>query len=207
MKKLLLISSLVAAAGFFPSLAAAQAVGKVISSTPITREVVAPRVTCTKAPDGREHCSNVNMTEGSAGGYLVVYEYAGKQYTVEMPSQPGATIELEVTPMPRGVASETRRQPRPVYSDSRIETRTEPRYTERVYSEPVYSSEPRVVDRVVVEPVYVDRPYYYSSPYYSSYYNPWYPILGVALGYSIGRHSNHHHGWRHHSHHRGHGRR
>lgn len=32
-------------------------------------------------------------------GYIVVYEYAGKQYTVQMPNDPGPTIRLQLTPV------------------------------------------------------------------------------------------------------------
>jgi hypothetical protein len=32
-------------------------------------------------------------------GYNVVYEYAGKQYTVQMPADPGPTLRLQLTPV------------------------------------------------------------------------------------------------------------
>jgi hypothetical protein len=208
MRKLPWMLSLATVAAGLSAAAAAQEVGKVISSTPITRESTAPRVVCSNDERGRESCRNVNMTDGASGGYMVEYEYKGKRYTTEMSSKPGATIELEVSATPRAGVVEQRTAPRPAptYVESAPEPRyVEPRYVERVYDEPTYSYEPR--ERVYVEqPVYVERRY--SYPYYSSYYNPWYPVLGVALGYSIGRswHGHHHHGWRGHSH-RGHGRR
>jgi hypothetical protein len=31
--------------------------------------------------------------------YNVVYEFAGKQYTVQMPQDPGPTVRLQITPM------------------------------------------------------------------------------------------------------------
>jgi hypothetical protein len=207
MKKLLLVSGLAAITGLLPLLAAAQEVGKVISSTPITREKTGPRVVCSQDMRGREQCSNVNMTEGSGAGYMVEYEYKGKRYTTEMPNKPGATIELEVAATPRSGVIESRTEPRSAPAPTYTEAAPEARYVEREYSEPAYSYEPVVRERVIREPVYIERPYYYSSPYYSSYYSPWYPVVGLALGYSVGRHWNHHHGWRHHHHHRGHGRR
>ena len=50
-----------------------------------------------------QRCSNQNFLENRTVGYNVVYEYAGKQYTVQMPQDPGATISLQVTPV--GAAS------------------------------------------------------------------------------------------------------
>jgi uncharacterized protein YcfJ len=32
-------------------------------------------------------------------GYNVVYEFAGKQYTVQLPKDPGTTIKLQITPL------------------------------------------------------------------------------------------------------------
>ena len=32
-------------------------------------------------------------------GYNMVYEFAGKQYTVQLPKDPGPTIKLQITPI------------------------------------------------------------------------------------------------------------
>ena len=44
-------------------------------------------------------CSTQNFIENRTTGYQVVYEYAGKQYSVQMPQDPGPTIELQVAPV------------------------------------------------------------------------------------------------------------
>lgn len=45
-------------------------------------------------------CSNQVFYENRTTGYNVVYEFNGKQYTVVMPSDPGPTVKLQVTPVP-----------------------------------------------------------------------------------------------------------
>jgi uncharacterized protein YcfJ len=54
-------------------------------------------------------CTTQNIYENRLVGYNVVYEYAGKQYTVQLPQDPGPTIQLQVTPLaaPRSEAPAT----------------------------------------------------------------------------------------------------
>jgi uncharacterized protein YcfJ len=49
-----------------------------------------------------QHCSMQNFYESRTVGYHVVYQYAGKQYSVQMPHDPGQTIRLQITPMVSG---------------------------------------------------------------------------------------------------------
>lgn len=44
-------------------------------------------------------CTTQNFMENRLVGYNVVYEYAGKQHTVQLPQDPGPTIQLQVTPL------------------------------------------------------------------------------------------------------------
>lgn len=44
-------------------------------------------------------CATQTIYENRLVGYNVVYEYAGKQYTVQLQQDPGATIPLQVTPV------------------------------------------------------------------------------------------------------------
>ena len=44
-------------------------------------------------------CSTQTVYENRLTGFNVVYEYAGKQYNVQLPQDPGPTIELQVTPV------------------------------------------------------------------------------------------------------------
>lgn len=43
-------------------------------------------------------CNTQNVYENRTVAYNVVYEYAGKQYSVQMPQDPGPTIRLQITP-------------------------------------------------------------------------------------------------------------
>ncbi|MEY4676643.1 MAG: hypothetical protein RLZZ470_1150 [Pseudomonadota bacterium] len=139
------------------SLAQAQEVARVISSTPIIQQVAVPRQVCSHqqvavqapksgagaamgaiaggaignsigrgegnalataigifggailgnkiegspSPEVRQvqSCSTQNFYESRAVAYNVVYEYAGKQYSVQMPQDPGPTVRLQITPV------------------------------------------------------------------------------------------------------------
>jgi uncharacterized protein YcfJ len=47
-----------------------------------------------------QNCSIQNILENRVTGYNVTYEFNGKQYTVQLPRDPGPTIRLNVTPVP-----------------------------------------------------------------------------------------------------------
>jgi uncharacterized protein YcfJ len=46
-----------------------------------------------------ERCVTQNVIEYRTTGYNVMYEYAGRQYNVQMPQDPGQWIKLQVTPV------------------------------------------------------------------------------------------------------------
>ena len=46
-----------------------------------------------------QHCRMQNFYESRTVGYNVAYEYAGKQYSVQMPQDPGQRILLQITPV------------------------------------------------------------------------------------------------------------
>lgn len=46
-----------------------------------------------------QRCSTQHVLENRIANYNVVYEFGGKQYTVQMPYDPGSTIKLQLTPM------------------------------------------------------------------------------------------------------------
>ena len=172
MKKQILVSVLASVAAAFSGVAAAQEIGKVLSSTPVLKRVTEPRSTCANDVDGHQRCRTEMVTEDRNIGYKVVYEYAGRQHTVQLPFPPGPTIELDVTPSSARALSSA-----PVQS--------------------VNAPEPVYVERTYREPIYVERPYYPARTYYyPEYYpSPIYPLLGVALGYTWGRGSYWGHGW------------
>ena len=212
MKRRLLVSGLVTVSGLMSGLVAAQEVGKVLASTPVMKRVTEPKSTCTKDADGRQNCRTQMVTEDRTVGYKVVYEYAGRQHTVQLPFLPGATIELEVTPVAVARSATPSAPPRPDFSaeaQPRYPAQPQPTYSsppqptysspqQPIYTsqaEPAYYSEPPVVvERYVREPVYIDPPYYPRSYYYPGYYfDPFYPIVGLALGYTAGYYGR---GWR-----------
>lgn len=59
------------------------------------------RVEGTPAPEVRQvqNCSNQVFYENRTTAYHVVYEFAGKQYSVQMPQDPGPTVRLQITPV------------------------------------------------------------------------------------------------------------
>lgn len=160
-----LASALVSACVLLPGVALAEE-GRVISSTPVLKRVTEPKSTCIDDANGKQRCTTKMVTEDRQVGYRVVYEYAGKQHTAQLPFAPGATIPLEVTPTAASAQPVSASQPQPLY----------------------VTEAPPVIERVVREEVYVDsyypRPYYaYGYPYY---YSPFVPVLGVSLAFGGG---------------------
>jgi uncharacterized protein YcfJ len=62
--------------------------------------IVGDRVEGTPTPQLQtvQRCSVQTVYENRGTLYTVVYEYGGKQYTVQLPYDPGKTIALQVTP-------------------------------------------------------------------------------------------------------------
>lgn len=46
-----------------------------------------------------QNCTTQNVIENRITAYNVTYEYAGKQYTVQMPQDPGPYVRLQITPI------------------------------------------------------------------------------------------------------------
>lgn len=121
------------------------------------------------------NCITETAYENRTVGYNVTYEYAGRQYTVQMPYDPGPTIRLQVSPVSQAPAA--------------------PSYGGVVTAPPVQAAAAPVT--VVPAPVVV-QPYpaypAYPYPVYPAYYRP-YPI-GVSIGF-VGVFGGHrHHRWR-----------
>ncbi|MGE0497971.1 MAG: glycine zipper 2TM domain-containing protein [Ramlibacter sp.] len=124
------------------------------------------------APAGQvqnvQQCSTQTFYENRTVAYNVVYEYAGKQYSVQMPNDPGPYVKLQITPV------------------SSAAPQVEPPAV-------VASAAPYGVIQqgVVVAPA----PVVYARPYYQPYYPP--VSLSLDLGYYRG-YGHHGHGghWR-----------
>jgi uncharacterized protein YcfJ len=114
-------------------------------------------------------CTTQNVLENRTTGYQVVYEYAGKQYSVQMPNDPGPTIALQVAPV-----GAVQQAPTPAVSSGVI-----------VQPAPavVYTQQPTVV---YAPPVVVAAPYYYPSP-----------VIGASFIFQGGYGHGHGHGGHH----------
>lgn len=132
-----------------------------------------------------QQCGTQTSYENRTTHYNVVYEYADKQYTIQMPNDPGPYVRLQVTPV--GALPSPQAQVQPGFAQPQ---QAQPVYGQPVYTQPVYSQP------VYTQPVYVQQapvvvyPGYYSRPYY--------PPVGLSLnfGYSRGGHGHGHRHWR-----------
>lgn len=114
----------------------------------------------------QQTCTTQTFYENRLVGYNVTYEYAGKQYSVQLPQDPGPTIPLQVTPAGMPAAPATPAAPVMV---------------------PGPVSESTVIvpsTQVVVAPAPV---------VYAPAYRPWYPALGINLGWTFGGGHRHFH--------------
>jgi hypothetical protein len=88
-----------------------------------------------------QRCSMQTFYENRTVAYNVVYEFAGKQYSVQMPNNPGPTVQLRISPV--GATMQGVPPTAPV-----------------TYQNPVYAQPTTVVVTQQDYPVYVQRPYY-----------------------------------------------
>jgi uncharacterized protein YcfJ len=122
-----------------------------------------------------QQCSTQLFTEQRTVGYSVVYEYAGRQYTVHMPSDPGPTVQLQITPVGMNTA--------PAASAAPLYTSASPLVGQTVITQ---LQAPQVV-YVPAPPVrYVAQPYPYVAPTHLP--------VSVHLGWG-GGYRHHHRRW------------
>lgn len=86
-------------------------------------------------------CTTQTTLENRLVGYNVVYEYAGKQYTAQLPYDPGRTIAVQITP---AGANPTMTTPA----------------SNAIAPQPVYVQPAPVVVAPAAYPVYYPQPYY-----------------------------------------------
>ncbi|MES3001162.1 MAG: glycine zipper 2TM domain-containing protein [Pseudomonadota bacterium] len=143
-------------------------------------------------------CSTQTTYENRTVGYNVVYEYAGKQYSTQLPYDPGQSINLQLTPVggaPMAPANSTQGRPGmappvvvapPMGQSANVQPVAAP-----AYEQPVATIVPSTMVYPAAYPVY-GAPYYYGAPAF-------YPPIGLSLnlGYSRGWGGHHHGGhWR-----------
>jgi uncharacterized protein YcfJ len=120
-------------------------------------------------------CTSEMTYENRTVAYNVTYEYAGRQYTTQMPYDPGNTLRLQVSPA--GVSGSV--------AQSGVIT------APPVQGGTVITTAPSAV---VYQQPYAVYPAY-PAPSYYPYYQPYYPPLGVSLGFVFGGRGGHRH-WR-----------
>ena len=133
-----------------------------------------------------QNCSTQTFYENRTTAYNVVYEFNGKQYSVQMPQDPGPTIRLQITPVAASQAAPVQPvqpfapQAQAIQQDITGYVPFETVQPVAQYVQPVYVQPQQViVQQALPQAVYV-RPYY--------------PPIGVNLnvGWSNGNHGHHH---------------
>ena len=82
-------------------------------------------------PQVHTTCTTQTAYENRLVGYDVVYEYAGKQYRVQLPQDPGPTIPLNISPAVLGLQSAVTppdQQPTVVHTPAQVVYQTAPVY-------------------------------------------------------------------------------
>lgn len=139
-------------------------------------------------------CATQTSYENRTVAYNVVYEYGGRQYSVQMPYDPGPTIRLRVSPVVQNdvpqeqpLMPQAGNAPAPVVVAPPIQ-----QPAPRVQSAPVVVNEPVIQQppQVVVPAAYPVYPVAYPAPVY----RPYYPPVGVSLNFGW---SNGHYHYRH----------
>jgi uncharacterized protein YcfJ len=134
-------------------------------------------------------CVTENTYENRTVAWNVTYEYAGRQYTMQMPYDPGPTVRLSVSPMasadgnvPLAQGSEQG----PVVVAPAVQVAPP---VQTIAQAPVYVTPPPAV-------VY-SAPYPYAYPYPAPYpvYRA-YPPVSLSLGFGFGWGGHRHHHWR-----------
>lgn len=123
--------------------------------------VLGDRIEGSPEPELRtvRQCGTQTSYESRAVAYNVVYEYAGKQYTVQMPHDPGPKLALQIGPV--GASN---------YQDPEAQqAAADPGYPPPVYGQP--------------QTVYVQPSVVVTQPYPVYYQRPYYPPVHLELGF------------------------
>lgn len=121
-----------------------------------------------------QQCSTQTFFENRAVSYNVVYEFNGKQYTVNLPNDPGPTVQLQVTPV-------SAMPPPPP------QTAVPPAPMVMAPAPTIVAAAPTVLAAPPTVVVPVGYPYYYARP--------WYPPVSLSIGFVHHSGGGHRH-WR-----------
>jgi uncharacterized protein YcfJ len=141
-----------------------------------------------------QQCTTQTTYENRTVAYNVTYEYAGKQFSVQMPNDPGPTIQLQLTPV--GGAAASAGPAAGALGTGGVVT-APPIGPQAVSGQPI-GQILGTTTTTTSYPVAAAPAYYPAYPaYYPAYYSPYYyPPIGLSLsfGYSSGYHHRGH--WR-----------
>jgi uncharacterized protein YcfJ len=138
-----------------------------------------------------QQCTTQTTYENRTVAYNVVYEYAGKQFSVQMPNDPGPTIRLQLTPV-GGAAGDV--APAAAAPGTSGVVTAPPIGQQAAVGQPIG----QIVGTTTTTsyPVAAAPAYYPAYPaYYPAYYAPYYyPPVGLSLsfGYASGFHHRGH---------------
>ena len=146
-------------------------------------------------------CSTQTSYENRTVAWNVTYEYAGRQYNVQMPYDPGPTVRLQISPMGSGGSNEGYAQAPQGQGQGAVVTappmQSAPQqsapaqYAPQQYAPQQYAPVQTVAAPMVVPPappaqvVYSGYPYPYAQPYpvYPAYRPYYYPPVSLNFGY------------------------
>ena len=195
MNKHLLSAAALGVASTLSAAASAQDIARVVSSTAVTQQVGVPRQACATyaTPGVPPQCSTQMIYESRTVGYNVVYEHAGKRYTVQLPQDPGATLRLQAGAVE--VASATVPVPASAPPSGTRIASVVPDGTAPtdVSNDPGLPPDTPMVAQPYPSPVQVTYAYPGYAPEYASYYGSpyfWDPVVSLSLdrAYYGGRH-------------------
>ena len=151
-----------------------------------------------------QNCTTQTFYENRTTAYNVVYEFNGRQYSVQMPQDPGPTLRLQITPVGATGAVTAPAGAAYVYPPNAVYSQGDEAQVAQVVVEPQVFSQPVAPQTVIIAapPVVYSTQYVrpYVSPYVSPYGSPYYPPVGVNLNLGWSNGGNGH--W-----HRSHGQR
>ena len=132
-------------------------------------------------------CSTQTIYENRVAGYKVIYEYAGKQYAVQLPQDPGPTLQLRVSVDPANAIPVAGA---PAHTSEHM-TASDP----SLYAD---SNAVMMVQSTVAPAPYPTYVYYGPQPGYVGYYGGWGPSISLGFfgGYRGGYHGGGHRGRR-----------
>ena len=141
-----------------------------------------------------QQCGTQVSYENRTSHYNVMYEYADKQYNVQMANDPGPYVRLQVTPVGAMPSQPQVSSVQPGF----VQPYGQPAVNQPVYSQPVYS-QPVYGQPVYGQPVYTQQVYVQPAPVaiYPGYYSrPYYPPVGMSFNFGYSRGGYGHRHWR-----------